>query len=335
MDMGGVIDLLREATSLQFDNRIGHDYIEDLEERWEFYNNKEEKLPSGLEHLDHILRGGFPSKSLGVILAGTGVGKSLFMCAMASNLLDSGHNVLYITMEMAEEKIAQRIDQNILNLNMEELENISKASFLKRFDNVKMKTKGRLIVKEYPTKSAHPGHFENLLKDLNQKKNFKPDLICVDYLNICKAMSASKGANSYEQSKCVAEELRAMAMRFDVPVLTATQTNRSGFSDSNVDMTSTSESFGVPMTADYMFALTTNDQLRESNQIKMIQLKNRYGDPADRKQWFLDVNYPHMSVKDPEHQPEQIHEMNAAEKSTVTKIDDSIPVMDRGGVNWS
>ena len=333
MDMGGVIDLLREATSLEFDNRIGHDYIEDIEDRWEFYNNKEEKLPSGLEHLDYILRGGFPSKSLGVILAGTGVGKSLFMCSITANLVETGHNVLYITMEMAEEKIAQRIDQNMLNLNMDELENISKQSFFKRFDNIKMKTKGRLIVKEYPTKSAHAGHFENLVKDLSQKKEFKPDLICVDYLNICKSMTAGKGANSYEQSKSVAEELRALAMKFDVPILTATQTNRSGYADADVDMTSTSESFGVPMTADYMFALTTNDHMKEEHQVKMIQLKNRYNDPADRRQWLLEVDYPHMKVRDLENQPNQINEMNNSEKSSITTIEE-IPVFDRGKVSW-
>ena len=315
MDMGGVIELLRDATSLQFDTKIGHDYIEDAENRWQFYHEKEDKLKSGLNHFDYILRGGFPSKSLGVILAGTGVGKSLFMCGMASNVIKSGNNVLYITMEMAEEKISQRIDQNLMNSSLDELEGISKIEFMNRIEDITKKTHGRLMVKEYPTKSAHAGHFEVLLKELEQKKDFKPDLICVDYLNICKSLSAHPNANSYEQSKSVAEELRAIAMKYNLPVLTATQTNRSGYSDTDVDMTSTSESFGVPMTADYMLALVTNDQLKESGQVKLIQLKNRYGDPSDRKSWMLEVDYTHMKIKDMDNQPDILTASNEAEAS--------------------
>ena len=193
--MSALPEMLTEAISTSFDKSVGHDYIDEADDRWEFYNRKELKIPSGLEHLDYVLRGGFPSKTLGVIMAGTGVGKSLFMCSMTSNLVESGHNVLYITMEMAEEKIAQRIDQNLLNLSGEELEVIAKDSFLKRFDNLKMKTKGQLVVKEYPTKSAHAGHFRALLKELKMKKDFVPDLVCIDYLNICGSMNTGKNAH--------------------------------------------------------------------------------------------------------------------------------------------
>ena len=326
--MSALPELLTEAISTSFDKSVGHDYIDEADERWEFYNRKEHKIPSGLEHLDYILRGGFPSKTLGVIMAGTGVGKSLFMCSMTANLVESGHNVLYITMEMAEEKIAQRIDQNLLNLSNEELEVIAKDSFLKRFDNLKMKTKGQLVVKEYPTKSAHAGHFRALLKELKQKKDFIPDLICVDYLNICASMSASKAASSYEQIKSTAEELRAMAMEFDVPVLTATQTNRQGFSDADVEITSVSESFGLPMTADYFFAMTTNDRLRDEGYIRFTQLKNRYGDPADRRNWLLAVDYPKMKVIDLDQQPVSIEAQNEAAQNPVT---DTKPIMD---INW-
>ena len=326
--MSALPELLTQAISTSFDKSVGHDYIDEADDRWEFYNRKELKIPSGLEHMDYILRGGFPSKTLGVIMAGTGVGKSLFMCAMTSNLVESGHNVLYVTMEMAEEKIAQRIDQNLLNLNNEELEVIAKDSFMKRFDNLKMKTKGQLVVKEYPTKSAHAGHFRALLKELKQKKDFVPDLVCIDYLNICQSMSASKQANSYEQIKSTAEELRALAMEFDVPVLTATQTNRQGFSDADVEITSVSESFGLPMTADYFFAMTTNDKLRDEGLIRFTQLKNRYGDPADRRNWLLNVDYSKMRVLDLDQQPESIEAQNDAIANPQTNTK---PIMD---INW-
>lgn len=322
-------EILQKAISVSFDNSVGHDYIDQAEERWEFYNRKEEKIPSGLEHFDYILRGGFPSKTLGVIMAGTGVGKSLFMCSMASNLLETGHNVLYITMEMAEEKIAQRIDQNLMNLSQEELDNIGKDSFLKRFANLKMKTQGRLVVKEYPTKSAHAGHFRALIKELKQKKDFAPDLICIDYLNICQSMSAGKNANSYEQIKSTAEELRALAMEFNVPVLTATQTNRTGFSDADVDMTSVSESFGLPMTADYFFAMTTNDKLRDEGIIRFTQLKNRYGDPSDRRNWLLQVDYAKMRVIDMDDQPRSIDEQNESHQSSTTDTTSAL-----SKINW-
>ena len=320
--------LLQEAISTSFDKSVGHDYIDQAEERWEFYNKKEEKVPTELEHFDYILRGGIPSKTLGVIMAGTGVGKSLFMCSMSANLVNSGHNVLYITMEMAEEKIAQRVDQNLLNISSEDLDSIGKESFLKRFSNLKMKTQGKLVVKEYPTGSAGANHFKALLRELEQKKNFVPDLVCIDYINICKPMSSSKNANSYEKVKVTAEELRAMAMEFDVPILTATQTNRSGFSDADPDLTNTSESFGLPMTADYMFAMTTTEKLRDEGVIRFTQLKNRYGDPADRRNWLLGVDYTRMRVTDMAEQPAHIDALNEAVKKPET---DAKPIMD---INW-
>ena len=322
--MSSLPDILSKAISTSFDNSIGHDYINDAEERWEFYNKKEAKIPTGVSHLDYVLRGGLPSKTLGVLLAGTGVGKSLMMCSLSSNLIDSGHNVLYVTLEMAEEKIAQRIDQNLLKLTTEELDNIGRDTFVKRFDALKVKTKGQLVVKEYPTKSAHSGHFRALLKDLKQKKDFVPDLVCIDYLNICSSMNAPKGANSYAEIKSIAEELRGLAMEFNVPILTATQTNRTGFDDTEVTMTSVSESFGVPMTADYFFAITTTDKLKEEGIIKLTQLKNRYSDPNDRKNWLLGVDYAHMKVFDLQHQPDQIHEQNKAAVENRTDTSDVI-----------
>jgi len=322
--MSALPDLLSKAIATTFDKSIGHDYIDDAEARWEFYNNKEAKLSTGVDHIDYILRGGIPNKTLGVILAGTGVGKSLTMCSIASNIINNNFNVLYITLEMSEEKIAQRVDQNLMNLSPEELDVIGRDAFINRFESVKLKTKGKLVVKEYPTKSAHSGHFKALLKELQQKRNFYPDLICVDYLNICSSMNAPKNSNSYTEIKSIAEELRGLAMEFNVPVLTATQTNRQGFDDADVTMTSVSESFGVPMTADYFFALTTTDKLKEMNIIKLTQLKNRYSDPNDRKNWLMGVDYTHMKMFDLQHQPDQIHEQNKAASENRTDTADAI-----------
>ena len=322
--MSALPDLLSKAIATTFDKSIGHDYIDDAEARWEFYNNKEAKLSTGVDHIDYILRGGIPNKTLGVILAGTGVGKSLTMCSIASNIINNNFNVLYITLEMSEEKIAQRVDQNLMNLSPEELDVIGRDAFINRFESVKLKTKGKLVVKEYPTKSAHSGHFKSLLKELQQKRNFYPDLICVDYLNICSSMNAPKNSNSYTEIKSIAEELRGLAMEFNVPVLTATQTNRQGFDDADVTMTSVSESFGVPMTADYFFALTTTDKLKEMNIIKLTQLKNRYSDPNDRKNWLMGVDYTHMKMFDLQHQPDQIHEQNKAASENRTDTADAI-----------
>ena len=328
MPMTALPDILSKAIGTSFDKSVGHDFMNDIENRWDFYHRKEDKIPSGLEHFDYILRGGFPSKTLGVLMAGTGVGKSLFMCSLSANLIESGHNVLYITMEMAEEKIAQRIDQNLLNLTAEELDVIAKDSFIKRFDNVKMKTKGNLIVKEYPTKSAHSGHFKALLKELKQKKDFVPDLICIDYLNICGSATAPKGANSYTEVKSTAEELRGMAMEFEVPILTATQTNRTGYSDADMDVTSVSESFGLPMTADYMFGISTNDKLRDEGMVRFTQLKNRFGDPSDRRNWLLGVDYAKMRVQDISEQPHSIEEQNEAARNPKTETESLM------NVNW-
>ena len=316
--MTALPELLHEAIATSFDKSVGHDYTDEADERWDYYNKKENKIETGLEHIDYILRGGIPEKTLGVIMAGTGVGKSLFMCSISSSLLERGRNVLYISMEMAEEKIAQRIDQNLLDMTQEELDVIGKDSFLKRFQNLRTKTQGKLIVKEYPTGMPTAAHFRSLLKELDLKKNFVPELICVDYLNICNSLSVSKNANSYEKIKAIAEELRAMAMEFNIPVLTATQTNRQGMTDADVGMTDVSESFGLPMTADYFFAMTTNDQLRDDNLIRFSQLKNRYGDPADRRNWLLGVDYEHMKVTDIKDQPTHIEAQNTAGKQPST-----------------
>ena len=316
--MTALPELLHEAIGTSFDKSVGHDYTEEVEERWDYYNKKENKLETGLEHFDYILRGGIPEKTLGVIMAGTGVGKSLFMCSISSSLLERGKNILYITMEMAEEKIAQRIDQNLLDMSQEELDSVGKDNFLKRFQTLRTKTQGRLVVKEYPTGMATAAHFRSLLKELDMKKTFMPDVICVDYLNICNSLGVSKNANSYEKIKAIAEELRALAMEFNVPVLTATQTNRQGMNDADVGMTDVSESFGLPMTADYFFAMTTNDQLRNDNMIRFSQLKNRYGDPADRKNWLLGVDYAHMKVTDIKDQPTHIEAQNHAAKNPET-----------------
>ena len=329
--MTALPDLLSKAIGTSFDKSVGHDYINEADDRWEFYHKKEDKLSTGIQHLDYILGGGLPIKTLGAFLAGTGVGKSLTMCAISANVIKAGFNVLYISMEMAEEKIAQRIDQNLLDLTLQELEVVSKDNFTTRISGLKSKTQGNLVVKEYPTKSAHAGHFKALLKELKQKKDFSPDLICVDYINICASQNAPKGSNSYSEVKSIAEELRGMAMEFSVPVLSATQTNRTGSVDADVDMTAVSDSFGLPMTLDYFFALTTNDKLREEGLMRITQLKNRYGDPSDRKNWLLAVDYSKMRVFDLPEQPRQIEEQNDAVKSFTT---DTGPLMDKININW-
>lgn len=329
--MTSLPDLLSKAIGTTFDNSVGHDYINEADERWEFYHKKEDKLSTGIAHLDYILHGGLPVKTLGAFLAGTGVGKSLMMCSISANVIKQGYNVLYISLEMAEEKIAQRIDQNLLDLTMEELEVVSKDNFTSRIGNIKSKTQGNLVVKEYPTKSAHAGHFKALIKELKQKKDFTPDLICIDYINICASLNAPKQSNSYTEVKSIAEELRGMAMEFNVPVLSATQTNRTGSVDADVDMTSVSDSFGLPMTLDYFFALTSNERLREENMMRISQLKNRFGNPDDRKNWLLGIDYAKMRVTDLEEQPRQIEEQNAAAKTSVT---DTGPLMDKINARW-
>lgn len=289
--------ILQEALSVSFDEHVGHDYLENSDERYAFYHLKESKIPFHLEYFNKITKGGLPNKTLNVALAGTGVGKSLFMCDYAANCLSLGKNVLYITMEMAEEKIAERIDANLFNVNIKDLVDLSESVFNSRINELKRKTQGRLVIKEYPTAAAHVGHFKSLLNELSLKKVFKPDIIFIDYLNIC-ASSRYKGAivNSYTYVKAIAEELRGMAVEHNVPIVTATQTTRSGFGNSDVDITDTSESFGLPATADFMFALIATEDLEKDGRIMVKQLKNRYNDPTMYKRFLVGVDRARMKL---------------------------------------
>ena len=296
---GAIPSILSEALAVTFDNHIGHDYLEDYEERYEFYHQKEEKIPFDLEFFNKITKGGLPNKTLNVALAGTGVGKSLFMCHVTSSCLLQGKNVLYITMEMAEEKIAERIDANLLNVPIQKLHDLPRAMYENKISALSKKTQGKLIIKEYPTASAHVGHFKALLNELELKRNIKPDIIFIDYLNIC-ASQRYKGSivNSYTYVKAIAEELRGLAVETNVPIVTATQTTRSGFGSSDVDLTDTSESFGLPATADLMFALISTEELEEQNQIMVKQLKNRYHDPTLNKRFCLGIDRSKMRLYD-------------------------------------
>jgi len=294
-------DLLQKALGVGFDTNIGHDYIENVEERYEFYHTEEDRIPFDLQYFNKITKGGVPNKTLNIALAGTGVGKSLFMCHVAASALVEGKNVLYITMEMAEERIAERIDANLLNIPIDQLSNVSKTDFTQKVANLAKKTTGKLIVKEYPTGSAHSGHFRALLNELKLKKQFEPDIIFIDYLNICSSsrMKGMGGAiNSYTYVKAIAEELRGLAVEFDVPVFSATQTTRSGFSNSDVGLEDTSESFGLPATADLMFALVSTEELEKQGQIMVKQLKNRYNDPTLHKRFVLGVDRSKMRLYD-------------------------------------
>jgi replicative DNA helicase len=299
-DKGAIPELLSDALSVSFDPNIGHDFLEDTEGRYDFYHRVEEKVPFDLDYMNRITKGGLPNKTLNIILAGTGVGKSLAMCHMASaNLLD-GKNVLYITMEMAEEKIAERVDANLLNVTLDDLKDLPKAMYEKKMSRVKNKTSGKLIVKEYPTASAGSGHFRHLLNELRLKKSFTPDIIYIDYLNICTSSRIKGGAqvNSYTLVKAIAEELRGLAVEFNVPVVSATQTTRSGYSNSDVGLEDTSESFGLPATADFMVALISSEELEELGQIMVKQLKNRYGDPNTHKRFVVGVDRAKMRLFD-------------------------------------
>ena len=291
--------ILSEALAISFDHNIGHDYIKDFESRFEFYHRDEEKIPFDLEFFNKITKGGLPNKTLNVALAGTGVGKSLFMCHLASSILLQNKNVLYITLEMSEEKIAERIDANLLNVNIQSLMDLSHNDFESKISKLSKKTQGRLIIKEYPTASAHSGHFKSLLNELSLKKSFKPNIIFVDYLNIC-ASSRYKGSNvnSYTLVKSIAEELRGLAVEFNVPIVSATQTTRSGYGNSDVELTDTSESFGLPATADLMFALITTEELEGLGQIMVKQLKNRYNDPTMNKRFVVGVDRAKMRLYD-------------------------------------
>ena len=294
--------ILSDALAVSFDNNIGHDYLLNYEERYEYYHKKEDKIEFDLEYFNKITKGGLPNKTLNIALAGTGVGKSLFMCHHASSVLLQGRNVLYITMEMAEEKIAERIDANLLNIPIQDLTDLPKPMFDKKVTNLSKKTQGQLIIKEYPTASAHSGHFKTLLNELSLKKSFRPDIIFVDYLNICASSryKANSGVNSYSYIKAIAEELRGLAVEANVPIVSATQTTRSGFASSDVDLTDTSESFGLPATADLMFALISTEELEELNQIMVKQLKNRYNDPTIFKRFIIGIDRSKMRLYDVE-----------------------------------
>ena len=299
-DKGAIPHVLTEALGVSFDTHIGHDYISDSDERYETYHKKEQKIPFDLELFNKITKGGLPNKTLNVALAGTGVGKSLFMCHMASATLLQGKNVLYITLEMAEEKIAERIDANLLNVNIQDLKSLPKVMFDNKIGNLQKKTTGKVIIKEYPTASAHSGHFRSLVGDLKLKKNFTPDIIFVDYLNICASSRYRSGTNinSYTLVKSIAEELRGLAVESNVPIVSATQTTRAGFGSSDPDLTDTSESFGLPATADLMFALISTEELEGLNQIMVKQLKNRYNDPTMNKKFCVGIDRAKMRLYD-------------------------------------
>ena len=292
--------ILSEALSVSFDNNIGHDYLQNYEERYEYYHKTEDKISFDLEYFNKITKGGLPNKTLNIALAGTGVGKSLFMCHFASSVLLQGRNVLYITMEMAEEKIAERIDANLLNVPIQQLVDLPKTMFDKKVNKLSDKTQGTLIIKEYPTAAAHSGHFKALLNELALKKSFRPDIIFIDYLNICASSRyrANTAVNSYSYIKAIAEELRGLAVESNVPILSATQTTRSGFASSDVDLTDTSESFGLPATADLMFALISTEELEGLGQIMVKQLKNRYNDPTYNRRFVIGVDRAKMRLYD-------------------------------------
>jgi len=321
---GEIPELLKDALSVSFDTHIGHDVLEDSDARFEFYHTEEEKIPFDLEYFNKITKGGLPNKTLNIVLAGTGVGKSLFMCHQASSCLMMGKNVLYITLEMSEERIAERIDSNTMNIPMKELPDLSKKMYDKKVEKLKNKTKGKLIVKEYPTAAAHVGHFRHLLQELDIKKDFQPDIIFIDYLNICAShrIRPGSGANSYTLVKSIAEELRGLAVEYDVPLVSATQTTRSGYGSTDIGLEDTSESFGLPATADLMFALITSDELEELDQLVVKQLKNRYNDPTIFKRFVIGIDRSRMKLYDCEQEAQE-------ELFDSDDYDDDTPVFDR------
>ena len=299
--------ILSDALAVSFDTNVGHDYLSDYEARYESYHRKEDKIPFDLEYFDKITKGGLPNKTLNIALAGTGVGKSLFMCHVASSVLLQGKNVLYITLEMAEEKIAERIDANLLNVNIQDITDLPKQMFEGKVTDLAKKTQGTLIIKEYPTASAHSGHFNALLQELALKKSFKPDIIFIDYLNICASSRyrAGSNVNSYSYIKAIAEELRGLAVEANLPIVSATQTTRSGYGSSDVELTDTSESFGLPATADLMFALISTEDLEPLNQIMIKQLKNRYNDPTMNKRFVIGIDRAKMRLYDCEQKAQE------------------------------
>jgi|TARA_R110000744_G_scaffold94558_1_gene182630 archaellum biogenesis ATPase FlaH len=317
--------ILSDALAVSFDNHIGHDYTGDAQERYEWYHTKEKRYPFDLNFFNKITKGGIPSKTLNIALAGTGVGKSLFMCHCASSFLTQGLNVLYITLEMAEERIAERIDANLLDVSMDDLRTMPKDLYDSKLSKIEGKTKGKLIIKEYPTASAHSGHFKSLINELALKKSFKPQIIFIDYLNIC-ASSRFKGGNisSYFYIKAIAEELRGLAVEHDVPIFSATQTTRTGFVSTDIGLEDTSESFGLPATADFMFALMSNDELEQLGQMKVKQLKNRYNDPGANRAFIIGVDKSKMRLYDVENSAQNIVDSNQTkEKETITTPPDT------------
>ena len=299
---GAIPELLSEALAVTFDTHIGHDFLEDSEERYDFYHTKEEKIPFDIEYLNKITQGGVTRKSLNILMAGTGVGKTIGMCHMAASNLTIGKNVLYVTMEMAEERIAERIDANLLDIELNRLKDLTKVMYDRKMDQLKQKVKGKIIIKEFPTSQAHTGHFRHLLNELSLKKDFKPDIIYVDYLNICASqrLVGSQSVNSYTYVKAIAEELRGLAVEFNVPIWSATQTTRSGFGNSDVGLEDTSESFGLPATADLFLALIQTEELEELNQVMVKQLKNRHGDIAINRRFVIGIDKPKMKWYDAE-----------------------------------
>ena len=304
-------DILTKALAVTFDTNIGHDYLEDVERRYEFYHTQEDKIPFDIDLLNEITKGGLSNKSLNVALAGTGVGKSLFMCHIAANALSQCKNVLYITMEMSEERIAERIDANLLNVPIDQIMNLSKDIFATKIDKLKSKTSGKLIVKEYPTGAANANHFRSLMHELKLKKSFVRDIVFIDYLNICASsrMKMGNAVNSYTYIKAIAEELRGLAVEFNLPIVTATQTTRSGFSNSDPGLEDTSESFGLPATADLMLALVSNEELERDNQIMIKQLKNRYNDPNKNKRFLVGIDRSKMRLYDVESSFEMVNDV--------------------------
>jgi replicative DNA helicase len=302
LDKGAIPSILADALSVSFDNHVGHDFIDDAEDRYDFYHRVEQRIPFDLDYLNRITKGGLPQKSLNIVLAGTGVGKSLFMCHCAAANLTIGKNVLYITLEMAEERIAERIDANLMNVEVDRLIGVAKETYISKVDRIREKTNGKLIIKEYPTASANVTHFKHLLNELKLKRQFIPDIIYIDYLNICSSSRVKQGnsVNSYTYIKAIAEELRGLAVENKVPVVSATQTTRSGYTNSDVGLEDTSESFGLPATADLMFALISTEELEAMNQIMVKQLKNRYNDPTTNKRFVIGVDRAKMKLYDVE-----------------------------------
>ena len=314
--------ILADALAVSFDNHIGHDYIEDAERRFDFYHTKEKKYQFDLSYMNRITKGGVPPKTLNIALAGTGVGKSLFMCHCASAFLTQGLNVLYITMEMAEERIAERIDANLLDVTMDDLHTMPKQLYDDKITKIRNKTAGKLIIKEYPTASAHAGHFRALFNELALKKSFKADVVFIDYLNICSS-SRFKGGNisSYFFIKAIAEELRGLAVEFNVPIFSATQTTRTGFVSTDIGLEDTSESFGLPATADFMFALISNEELEALGQMKIKQLKNRYNDPSINRAFIIGVDRAKMKLYDVSNNAQNIVDANQKQVEVKTSYD--------------